>query len=743
MKPFTWLHFSLLGLVLLNMIPAVEVENSWGVFSLAVVAVALSIALTQPDGSSRMPRWGIFLMIFLAAVYLLYEMFYPHEEPTVYILDLSHFMIFLACCKFFELRSHRDYALVATISFLLLIISGFASGSPVFGFVLLIDLTFGLVWLMSFQSYRAQELIVQRRENAVVRLGLHPVTSRTVAVRRAGFVTPALLCAIGMLLLSGLVFLAVPRGWGRGLFVRIQGAMPTAVTAFSPEIALEDVHMIEDETPVMKVRLHAPAGLIDPEQFAPYLRGMTFERYDRSRWFPLRRSQIVLTLKSTGTPLALARASELPTESNVVSQEIWLSNLSSGYLFSMYPPLDFTSKDIEHLRLNEKDLSIQTDDRPRSGARYVIRTAMNLPPEQRVLLDPPPENPSRPARMSVIHPDVRRFAEDFFARYGDASDPLQRKMLAQRLCDYLSSGEFEYSLNRGARLQGTDAIRDFLFVRKRGHCEYFASAMTVLCQAAGIPARIVNGYMGGEYYETGGYYQFRQKDAHAWVEVFVSDEGWVMFDPSPIVEARRRAAEEGLLAKARSIMDMLQFKWSTLIVAFDAENWYHLVEGLSNWLEKLQQSNQPGGAGITLLSILWGPDLLPLWQRFFYWLLLLLVVSFLVLTLRALGIISLMLRENMSTRRRRERSPRQVEARFYDRLLLLLANKGHARQQHQSPMEFAVDLARAHRDFALLPRLTECFYRAQYGRRSLGRDEAAQIKDFLAKLREDPTFGTR
>ena len=245
MKPFTWLHLGLLGLALLNMIPAVEVENSWGVYTIAVLAAALSLALSRPDGRSWMPRGAIYAMILLAAAYLLYEMFYPQEEPTVYILDLSHFMIFLACCKFFELSSHRDYALVATISFLLLVISGFASGSPIFGLVLVLDLTLGLVWLMHFQSVRAELLIGQRRDRVMRPLGLALPVLRQTGVRRAAFTLPAMLCAVGMLLLAGLVFLAVPRGWGRGLFVRIQGVMPTAVTAYSPEIALEDAHLRE------------------------------------------------------------------------------------------------------------------------------------------------------------------------------------------------------------------------------------------------------------------------------------------------------------------------------------------------------------------------------------------------------------------------------------------------------------------------------------------------------------------
>ena len=86
---------------------------------------------------------------------------------------------------------------------------------------------------------------------------------------------------------------------------------------------------------------------------------------------------------------------------------------------------------------------------------------------------------------------------------------------------------------------------------------------------------------------------------------------------------------------------------------------------------------------------------------------------------------------------------RRPEARFYDRLLVLLANKGHVKPAHVSPREFAVELARSYRDLAEVPRWTDWFYEAQYGRRGLDKDQWIQIKSFLQRLREDAPFGTR
>ncbi len=741
--PFGRIHLGLILLALANMVPAVEVEQSWHLLAIAFLCAVASLFLMRPDGTSRMPEWGIHAMIGTAGAFLLFEMFAPHDEPTVHIIDLAHFMMFLGCCKFFDLKGYRDYGLVATISFLLLVISGFASGSPLFGLVLIIDLTFGLAWLLSFQSIRASDLILAQRA-AVFAPEAAPLRKLALGPRRKVFIVPATLIAITLSLFAGLVFLAVPRGWGKGLFVRIQGVMPTSVTAFSGDITLEDGNIVEDVTPVMKLTLRLNGRVVNDQELTPYMRGMTFERYERGRWETREKKAETIQLDDAGHAPPLTRLGAPKPTHQILEQQVWLDNLSSGALFALYPPMEFTSTDIGKMRVKEADLCLQTDERPRKGVRYTVRTVRNLSANERVILDPPPENPTRPMRLSAIHPEVRRYAREFFSRYGDPSDPAQRRRLAQRLCDHLSGGEYQYSLSRGARLGGSDPVKDFLFRHKRGHCEYFASAMTVLCQAAGIPARIVNGYMGGEYDATGGFFQFRQRDAHAWVEVFLSEEGWVAFDPSPVVQTRLARQEEGWPATFSRMLDQLQFKWSTLIVAFDAESWYTLVENLGAWVEKIQKGDSANGRGISVLSILWGPDELPLWQRFFYWLLLVLMIAFIVLVLRALGIVSLMLKENVeSGRRGRQARVRQAEARFYDRLLLLLANKGYVKLSHLSPMEFARDLARANRDFAELPLLTQWYYTAQYGRRTLSPAQSTRIKAFLGRLREDASFGNR
>ncbi|MDR7428136.1 MAG: transglutaminaseTgpA domain-containing protein, partial [Armatimonadota bacterium] len=93
--------------------------------------------------------------------------------------------------------------------------------------------------------------------------------------------------------------------------------------------------------------------------------------------------------------------------------------------------------------------------------------------------------------------------------------------------------EYRYDLTIGPQRRPGDAVDYFLFEERRGYCEQFASAMAVLLRAVGIPARLVTGYTPGTLHPFTGLLEVRNSDAHAWVEVFFPDVGWVEFEPTP------------------------------------------------------------------------------------------------------------------------------------------------------------------------------------------------------------------
>jgi transglutaminase-like putative cysteine protease len=127
----------------------------------------------------------------------------------------------------------------------------------------------------------------------------------------------------------------------------------------------------------------------------------------------------------------------------------------------------------------------------------------------------------------------------------------------------------KYSLDVGEFRSG-QPITEFLFEKKRGYCQYFATAAALLLRLEGIPARYVTGYNVQEFNQLGGYFIVRDADAHAWVDVLVKGKGWVEADPTPEAEfeARRGADSSGRLAE-----------YGEWFAALTAETWVLLSQG--------------------------------------------------------------------------------------------------------------------------------------------------------------------
>ncbi|MGB5472344.1 MAG: DUF3488 and transglutaminase-like domain-containing protein [Gammaproteobacteria bacterium] len=114
--------------------------------------------------------------------------------------------------------------------------------------------------------------------------------------------------------------------------------------------------------------------------------------------------------------------------------------------------------------------------------------------------------------------------------------------IVQRALRFFNEQPFVYTLR--PPLLGIRPVDEFLFETRRGFCEHYAGAFTILMRAAGIPARVVTGYLGGEQNPIDDYYTVRQSDAHAWTEVWYADQGWVRIDPTTAVAPQR--VEQGI-----------------------------------------------------------------------------------------------------------------------------------------------------------------------------------------------------
>jgi len=155
--------------------------------------------------------------------------------------------------------------------------------------------------------------------------------------------------------------------------------------------------------------------------------------------------------------------------------------------------------------------------------------------------------------------------------------------LIQRVLIYFNEQEFNYSLD--APLLGRNAVDDFLFTTRTGYCEHYASAFAVMMRMAGIPSRVVTGYLGGWYSELGDYMLVRQSDAHAWNEVWLRSAGWVRIDPTAAVSPMRvlGGSREALsnprhfldfkwVRSVRNGFDLLEQRWNEWVIEFGSKS---------------------------------------------------------------------------------------------------------------------------------------------------------------------------
>ena len=205
------------------------------------------------------------------------------------------------------------------------------------------------------------------------------------------------------------------------------------------------------------------------------------------------------------------------------------------------------------------------------------------------------------------NPRARRLAQQWAAELpSDAA-------IARKALSYFSEEGFVYTLE--PPLLGRHSVDEFLFGSKRGFCEHYASSFVFLMRAAGLPARVVTGYQGGEMNPVDQYMVVRQSDAHAWAEVWLRGRGWVRFDPTAAVSPVR--VESGVAAAvpatdplplmARTTLywlrelrynwDALANKWNQLVLGYNPERQRQFLSSMG--------MNEPSWEDMAL-TLFWG-----------------------------------------------------------------------------------------------------------------------------------------
>jgi hypothetical protein len=306
--------------------------------------------------------------------------------------------------------------------------------------------------------------------------------------------------------------------------------------------------------------------------------------------------------------------------------------------------------------------------------------------------------------------------------------------------------EFKYTLDlTNERMWANkDPIVAFLYDFKEGHCEFFAGAMTLMCQSLGIPARFVVGFRceAEDFNTLGDYYVVKQSDAHAWCEVFTGQK-WETFDPTSGRQGPTPAGQ-AYLAGLRKFFDFLEYKWANSVVAYDRNQRRNLVENLD--MQLLTKTPLYGSQGF----LVWQQKLQSQWAK---WQSVQMNVTSTILgaviSLMVLGMavaIFWYLLERWRMRRRARRiglaalpTPEQLrlvrQLGFYDDLLRILEKHHIARPAHLTPLEFSQALSflpsAAYDD---IYRLTKLFYRIRYGAVLLNPQRQRQLATVVHRL---------
>ena len=299
------------------------------------------------------------------------------------------------------------------------------------------------------------------------------------------------------------------------------------------------------------------------------------------------------------------------------------------------------------------------------------------------------------------------------------------------------SGEFTYSLNLSIDDPTIDPVEDFLFNRKQGHCEYYASAMALMLRSISIPARVVTGFKGGSWDDSRKAYVVQQLHAHAWVEAFV-DRRWRTFDPTPAARNESVLLQQGEAPLTPSFGATYRTLWSQG-VAMNMQQQRDLLYApvlraasdigslLKDPLESILNpggSSELGGSSLVLNGVI------------------AVVVLLIIVAGLAFGI-RWLLRFSPRWRLGRKAQLTRTRVEFFEKFQAILRRHGLQREPQQTPVEFAEDVVLQLNPVLQAagldgwPRdLAQRFYDVRFGHHDVSPQELALLNTKLVELEQ-------
>lgn len=672
-----------------------ELHPSLAVLSILALLCSF-LVLFFSEWSKPAPKFWNTLTVFVLAAFI---------PDLLWLADSAlhaavHLLLYLMVYRLFHLDGPRAHLQLVLVAFLQILAATQYSSGLFFGICFLLFLITGVWTLMLIHLVQAQSL------------GSH----QTEPLITTAFFAMTTLLSISAFLFTLAVFFVVPRV-STDLFSK-KRPDPIKVAGFSERVDFGSMGPIKLESAiVMRVGVPDYANL---PSLPLYLRGMAFDSYDGLHWSNRQSLRKEIQPNRGGTFII----GEVPRGGVSIHHQVLLEPLGTPVLFG-FSSLQAVGGDMVSVSVDPHS-SIYLSFTPTSRIQYRVDSRLSMVPTlelkaetlvytdwiRHVYLQRPPDD----QRIVDLAREVTKNTLTVYEKVKAVETHLRTS--------------YRYSLDVKAR-PGRFPIDDFLFGQKTGYCEHFATAMVQMLRGLGIPSRLVTGFLHGEWNEYGGYYIVRQRDAHAWVEVYFPQSGWITFDPTPPSLPQIMS----LTTSLSHYLDSLRVRWERYIINYSPLDQVTALSKAKDRTDSFLDFLQQGWVD-TLKAIISTARVvskavsgLPL----SIWILL----PALMVTAALLLLFIKWPRSRTVKPDSRSRSDEQ-SAQFYLLMLQILESKGMAKKQHLTPTEFLKGLILSPLDLEKVTEITRTYYRTRFGGEGMTLGERRRMENLLESLIEVP-----
>jgi transglutaminase-like putative cysteine protease len=582
-----------------------------------------------------------------------------------------HLVLFVMVVRLFSAQRDRDFYFLAVIAFLMVLAAALLTVDSLFllAFAIFMLTAVACFILMEMRHVSAKARVHSRQP--------HPgLAFRNMATALA-LASPLLVLCI--LLGAGAIFFLLPRASAGYLGAYAPGGEIS--TGFSDTVELGRIGEIQQSGSVV---MHIQIEGDQQGSFDLKWRGVALSHFDGRTWSN-HHDQPPLPERLDGRFVFLPAHGDLPKwRSRLIHYRVLMEPLGINVFFLARRPKSLEGN-YGNVGIDDSGSVFDLDpehpvNRYQATSDIGQAEAADLRAAEGAY---PSDVTSSYLELPPVDGRIPRLAEQITASANNNYDK------ARALEAYLRT-HFGYTLQM-SRTVPHDPLANFLFERKQGHCEYFASSMAVMLRTQGIPSRVVNGFRSGEFNDLTSQYVVRASNAHSWVEAYFPTYGWVAFDPTPDASLPVRTG----WSRVSLYVDALASFWREWIVNYDAGHQQSLAVSagsrsrellglLHGWwhrhYERLLAAARRTGTKVAVSPLRWG-----LGGGLIAWLLLCLV--------NAPRLLHWLSRSRLAARP--EKSPRRAATIWYERMTKSVARRGWHKSPTQTPDEFVARIDNA------------------------------------------------